>query len=67
MVSFGSTEVAHKLKHTDVRNIIGDDDALQEGILPVLVEYNLAQFIVADVPGTEHNVRLAWVRHGTII
>ncbi|VDC05573.1 unnamed protein product [Peniophora sp. CBMAI 1063] len=39
----------------DVRNIIGDDEALQEGILPVLVEYNLAQFIEADVPGTEHN------------
>ncbi|KZV73230.1 F-actin capping protein alpha subunit [Peniophora sp. CONT] len=39
----------------DVRNIIGDDDALQEGILPVLVEYNLAQFIEADVPSTEHN------------
>ncbi|KZT27390.1 F-actin capping protein, alpha subunit [Neolentinus lepideus HHB14362 ss-1] len=38
----------------DVRNIISDDDSLQEGVLPALQEYNLAQFIIADVPGSEH-------------
>ncbi|GLB38434.1 putative F-actin-capping proteins bind in a Ca(2)-independent manner to the fast growing ends of actin filaments (barbed end) thereby blocking the exchange of subunits at these ends [Lyophyllum shimeji] len=38
----------------DVRNIISDDDSLQHGILPVLKEYNLAQFITVDVPGTDH-------------
>lgn len=40
----------------DVRNIISDDDLLKEGILPALKEYNLAQFITADVPGTGHQV-----------
>ncbi|RDB17879.1 F-actin-capping protein subunit alpha [Hypsizygus marmoreus] len=38
----------------DVRNIISDDDLLQEGVLPALREYNLAQFMTVDVPGTEH-------------
>ncbi|KAI0647727.1 F-actin capping protein alpha subunit [Trametes meyenii] len=38
----------------DVRNIISDDDSLQAGILPALREYNLAQFITADVPGHQH-------------
>ncbi|KDQ22681.1 hypothetical protein PLEOSDRAFT_1095043 [Pleurotus ostreatus PC15] len=38
----------------DVRVIISDDESLQEGVLPALREYNLAQFIVADVPGTKH-------------
>ncbi|KAK0188165.1 F-actin-capping protein subunit alpha [Armillaria mellea] len=38
----------------DVRNIISDDDRLQEGVLPALREYNLAQFIAVDVPGTAH-------------
>ncbi|CCL98413.1 uncharacterized protein FIBRA_00410 [Fibroporia radiculosa] len=38
----------------DVRNIISDDDSLQEGVLPALREYNLAQFITADVPGHNH-------------
>ncbi|ESK83084.1 capping protein (actin filament) muscle z- alpha 2 [Moniliophthora roreri MCA 2997] len=38
----------------DVRNIISDDDSLQEGVLPALREYNLEQFITVDVPGTEH-------------
>jgi capping protein alpha len=42
--------------YADVRNIIADDDALQTGLLPALREYNLAQFTVADVPGTEHQV-----------
>ncbi|KAL0581034.1 F-actin-capping protein subunit alpha [Marasmius crinis-equi] len=38
----------------DVRNIISDDDSLQDGVLPALREYNLEQFITVDVPGTEH-------------
>ncbi|GJE88359.1 F-actin-capping protein subunit alpha [Phanerochaete sordida] len=38
----------------DVRNIISDDESLQTGILPALREYNLAQFITADVPGHQH-------------
>jgi hypothetical protein len=40
----------------DVRNIIADDDALQTGVLPALREYNLSQFIIADLPGTETQV-----------
>ena len=40
----------------DVRDIIADDEALQAGILPSLEEYNLEQFIIADVPGCEHQV-----------
>ncbi|OSD07566.1 F-actin capping protein alpha subunit [Trametes coccinea BRFM310] len=38
----------------DVRNIISDDESLQAGVLPALREYNLAQFITADVPGHQH-------------
>ncbi|EIM81662.1 F-actin capping protein alpha subunit [Stereum hirsutum FP-91666 SS1] len=38
----------------DVRNIISDDESLQGGVYPALQEYNLAQFIVADVPGVNH-------------
>ncbi|EKM51952.1 uncharacterized protein PHACADRAFT_262378 [Phanerochaete carnosa HHB-10118-sp] len=38
----------------DVRNIISDDESLQTGILPALREYNLAQFITAEVPGHQH-------------
>lgn len=38
----------------DVRNIISDDESLQEGVRPALIEYNLAQFMTADVPGCEH-------------
>lgn len=39
-----------------MRNIISDDESLQEGVLPALREYNLAQFITADVPGHNHHV-----------
>ena len=42
--------------YTDVRDIIADDDALQAGALPALREYNLAQFITADVPACEQQV-----------
>ncbi|KAF9021081.1 F-actin capping protein, alpha subunit [Hymenopellis radicata] len=38
----------------DVRNIISDDESLQAGVLPALREYNLAQFMTVDVPGTQH-------------
>ncbi|THH28822.1 hypothetical protein EUX98_g5372 [Antrodiella citrinella] len=38
----------------DVRNIVSDDHVLQSGVLPALREYNLAQFITADVPGHQH-------------
>ncbi|KAJ7288453.1 F-actin-capping protein subunit alpha [Mycena rebaudengoi] len=38
----------------DVRNIISDDDSLHKGVLPALKEYNLAQFMTVDVPGTDH-------------
>ncbi|KNZ80972.1 F-actin-capping protein subunit alpha [Termitomyces sp. J132] len=38
----------------DVRNIVSDDDLLKEGLLPAIRTYNLAQFIVVDVPGTDH-------------
>jgi len=38
----------------DVRNIISDDDQLQEGVQPALREYNLAQFMTVEVPGTDH-------------
>ena len=42
----------------DIRNIISDDDLLQEGIQPALREYNIEQFTVVDVPDTNHQVRL---------
>ncbi|TFY75871.1 hypothetical protein EWM64_g8141 [Hericium alpestre] len=38
----------------DVRNIISDDESLQAGVQPALREYNIAQFIVAEVPGAGH-------------
>ncbi|KAF8526104.1 F-actin-capping protein subunit alpha [Gautieria morchelliformis] len=40
----------------DVRNIIADDDSLQEGIQPALQEYNVAQFVTVEVPGQQHQV-----------
>ncbi|KJA24093.1 hypothetical protein HYPSUDRAFT_39237 [Hypholoma sublateritium FD-334 SS-4] len=38
----------------DIRNIISDDDLLQEGIQPALREYNIEQFTVVDVPETNY-------------
>ena len=35
---------------------MSDDEILQSGVLPALREYNLAQFITADVPGHQHQV-----------
>jgi len=40
----------------DIRTIIADDELLQEGVLPVLKDYNLAQFITVDVPNNNHQV-----------
>ena len=40
----------------DIRNIISDDDLLQEGIQPALREYNIEQFTVVDVPETNYQV-----------
>jgi capping protein alpha len=52
----------------DVRNIIADDESLQSGILPALREYNLAQFITADIPGSELQVGIgARCREGTML
>lgn len=47
----------------DIREIISDDDALQAGVLSSLREYNLEQFVTADIPGHDHQVRgkpLGW-------
>lgn len=56
------TLLSHKIPVTydipDIRNIISDDDLLQEGIQPALREYNIEQFTVVDVPDTNHQVRL---------
>jgi len=38
----------------DVRTLIGDDESLETGILPVLQQYNLEQFTIAEVPGAGH-------------
>jgi len=38
----------------DVRVIVNDDDILEDGLLPALRDYNLAQFILVDVPDADH-------------
>lgn len=43
----------------DVRNIISDDDSLQDGIQSTLREYNLEQFITVDVPGAQHQTLIS--------
>jgi len=40
----------------DIRNIVTNDDVLQEGIQPVIQQYNMEQFITVEVPGKEHQV-----------
>ncbi|KAJ8463412.1 hypothetical protein ONZ45_g17590 [Pleurotus djamor] len=37
-----------------VRNLISDDESLEAGILPAARDYNLQQYTVVDVPGTNH-------------
>ena len=44
----------------DVRMMIEDDDALQQGILPALKEYNMAQLITVEVPGLNHQVNYSF-------
>ena len=40
----------------DIRNIISDDELLEQGIQPALRDYNIEQFTVVDVPETNHQV-----------
>ncbi|ORY76227.1 F-actin-capping protein subunit alpha [Leucosporidium creatinivorum] len=52
----------------DVRTIVGDDAALESGILPALEQYNTEQFIVVDLEGdkvliTEASKLKGEVRH----
>ena len=47
----------------DVRNIISDDDLLQDGILPALGAYNVVQFTTVDVPGHAHQVVWYGIRY----
>ncbi|KAJ2699957.1 F-actin-capping protein subunit alpha [Coemansia spiralis] len=42
----------------DIRGIVGDDEALQEHIEPVLAESNMQQFLIADVPERQSKVLL---------
>ena len=44
--------------HIDVRVLIGDDETLETGVLPALMQYNVEQLTVAEVPGAGHNVGL---------
>lgn len=39
----------------DVRVLIGDDESLETGVLPALMQYNIEQLTVAEVPGAGHN------------
>jgi capping protein alpha len=41
---------------SDLRTIVNDDDALQEGIQPSLEKYNQEQFVCVNVPDQEHQV-----------
>ncbi|CAE6519829.1 unnamed protein product [Rhizoctonia solani] len=41
---------------SDLRTIVNDDDALQEGIQSSLEKYNQEQFVCVSVPGQEHQV-----------
>ncbi|CAE6502477.1 unnamed protein product [Rhizoctonia solani] len=41
---------------SDLRTIVNDDDALQDGIQPSLEKYNQDQFVCVTVPGHEHQV-----------
>ncbi|KXN74417.1 F-actin capping protein, alpha subunit [Conidiobolus coronatus NRRL 28638] len=43
----------------DIRGLINDDEALEEGILPSLQKYNLDNFTPIELPGTEDKVLLS--------
>ncbi|KAG8214455.1 F-actin-capping protein subunit alpha [Butyriboletus roseoflavus] len=47
-------EINDVLNGSHVRAIVSDDDILEYGLLPALRDYNLAQFILVDVPDTNH-------------
>lgn len=40
-----------------MRPLVGDDAALESGLLPALSQYNLEQLIIVDIPGSEVPVR----------
>ena len=40
----------------DIRTIIADDQSLEVGLSAAIVEYNITQFTVVDVPGQSHKV-----------
>ena len=44
------------LLSVDVREIVSDDQALQDGLIPALEQYNMEQFITVPVPGQSHQV-----------
>ena len=46
----------------DVRALIGDDNALEAGILPALQQYNIEQFVVASLPD---NQQVGTARHAS--
>ncbi len=47
---------AEQRRYSDVRMIIDDDEALQDGLAPALRSYNTTQLIAADVSGVDHQV-----------
>jgi len=40
----------------DIRNIVTNDDALQEGIQPIIQQYNTEQFITVELPEKDYQV-----------
>lgn len=40
-----------------MRALVSDDQALEQGILPALEQYNKQQFIVVDLPSNDSTVR----------
>ena len=41
----------------DIRNIVADDDILQQGIQPIIQQYNTEQFITVELPEKDYQVR----------
>jgi capping protein alpha len=52
----GMSKVHWLLLNVDVRAIVSDDEALQDGLIPALEQYNMEQFITVPVPGQPHQV-----------
>ena len=40
----------------DVRTLVNNDEALQDGILQALEQYNTEQLITVTLPGSDHEV-----------